>query len=72
MLSCRPDQTRPDGQNDPDDQDDQDDQDGQNDQNDQDDQDEEGLLQHALQRVFYSIQSPPSSWVTEICQISGW
>ena len=25
----------------------------------------------ALQRVFYSIRSPPSSWVTEIC-LSGW
>ena len=32
----------------------------------------EGLLQHTLQRVFYSIRSPPSSWVTEICQMSGW
>ena len=32
----------------------------------------EGLLQHTLQRVFYSIRSPPGSWVTEICQISGW
>ena len=31
-----------------------------------------GLLQHALQRVFCSIQLLPSSWVTEICQISGW
>ena len=32
----------------------------------------EGLLQHALQRVFYSIRLSPSSWVTEICPISGW
>ena len=42
MLSCRPDQTRPNDQDDQDDQvnqDDQDDQDDQNDQNDQDDQD---------------------------------
>ena len=31
-----------------------------------------GLLHHVFQRVFYSIQSPSSSWVTKISQILGW
>ena len=41
ILSCRPDQTRPNDQNDQDDQDDQDDQGHQDDQGDKDDQDDQ-------------------------------